>query len=387
MPAEAAELLERHLPVLRYDSQGSFFADSAATLPERRSDDGRSVNLLKRGDGGIVAKAGGKLTLDFLGATKYANGRKVEGGDFLDAVGRDYVLDARALHAKPEYADRAYGHVAEGADGRRWLQYWLFYYWNNKSFLGFGLHEGDWEMVQVAVDGNDRPHAMTFAQHDHGERIGWADVERRGPRPVVYVSRGSQASYPRPGRHRAPIVSDVADGQGAEVTPKLEVLTDRTPGWVSWGGRWGSSRARNIAESNSPRGPKQHEQWQRPDEFHEDSIDRRRLQGIVLGAPELRVAPAPRITVRRVEDRAVVKYTFRRPKRGEAPPVQLVVSVDSPGDTLPPATYAFAVEGLRGEVEHPLPLGDARYVVRASASTREGVTSDTVEKRLPKEGR
>jgi hypothetical protein len=32
-----------------------------------------------------------------------------------------------------------------------------------------------------------------------------------------------------------------------------------------------------------------------------------------------------------------------------------------------------------GTLEHPLPLEDLRYVVRASGSTREAVSSDTVE--------
>jgi len=371
--------------VLRYDSQGSFYADSARTLPERVSADGKTANRLTRAAGSAVAAP--ELTIHFLAAKRYADSGAVRRDDYLDAVGRDYVLAARELHARPEFADRVYGHAVSGTDGSTWLQYWFFYYWNNKSFLGFGLHEGDWEMVQVGLDGRERPVRMTFAQHDHAERCGWRDVERRGPRPVVYVARGSQASYPRPGRHRAPIVSDVADGRGAEVSPALEVLSDRKPAWIGWPGRWGSTRSRNIAESDSPRGPKQHEQWRRPAEFHADAVERRALQGPVLGQPELKLAPAPRIKARRRGDRAVVEYSFPRPKRGEAPPVQIVVSVDSQDDELPPATYAFPVEDRRGELEHPLALGEGRYEARASGSTREGVSSDTVEAPIKEERR
>ena len=105
---------------------------------------------------------------------------------------------------EPSGSWRSCGHVARDADGRAWLQYWFFYYFNNKAFLGFGLHEGDWEMVQVGLDPRGRPTAMTFAQHDHGERCAWKQAEiQDGTRPVVYVARGSQASYPRAGRHRA----------------------------------------------------------------------------------------------------------------------------------------------------------------------------------------
>jgi hypothetical protein len=297
-------------------------------------------------------------------------------------VGKDYVTAARELHARPEYADRVYGHAVRDGDGRLWLQYWFFYYYNDKAFLGFGLHEGDWEMVQIALDAGGAPAAMTFAQHTHGERCSWAAVEKHdGDRPVVYVARGSQASYPRAGRHRAPIVPDIADGKGAEISPTLEALDGPTPRWVGWPGRWGSTRARTIAESDSPRGPAQHGQFKQPAEFHDDAVERLGLTGMVLGQPELPVAPTPRIKARREGDRAVVDYSFAKVKRGQAEAVQIVVSVDSPDDRLPPATYAFPA-GSKGTIEHPLALEDRRYVVRASGSTREAVPSDTTEVRL-----
>ncbi len=45
--------------------------------------------------------------------------------------------------------------------------------------LGFGLHEGDWEMIQIAVpEDGGTPVAATYAAHDHGTRastspMGW----------------------------------------------------------------------------------------------------------------------------------------------------------------------------------------------------------------------
>lgn len=98
-----------------------------------------------------------------------------------------------------------------------------------------------------------------------------------------------------------------------------------------------------------------------------------------MGQPELLAAPAPRIKADRRAGHAVVSYRFARPRRGQAPPTQIVLSVDSPDDALPPATYCFAVDELRGEIEHPLELEDRRYVARASGFTHEGVGSDTVE--------
>lgn len=381
-------MLERHKPLLRYDSQGSFFADSARMMTERVGGNPPGASCLKREDGSVIAAAKQppspeSLTLEFLAPRTYANKVEVQKGDYLDAVGRDYVLQARELHGNPHLANRIYGHVAVDERGAQWLQYWFFYYFNDKAFLGFGLHEGDWEMVQIGLSAKEAPEAMTFAQHEHGERCSWKAVEKHeGQRPVVYVSRGSQASYPRPGRHRAPIVPDQADGKGAAISPTLEVLGDRSPGWVGWPGSWGSTRARNIAESNSPRGPKQHGQWSKPGEFHADAVERLELRGMVLGAPELRVAPTPRIKARRRGDHATVDYQFTKPKRGEAPATQIVLSVDSPDDELPPATYAFPVEAMKGTIEHPLALEDRSYLIRASASTQEAVASETVEAKL-----
>jgi Vacuolar protein sorting-associated protein 62 len=381
---DLAALLERHKPLLRYDSQGSFYADSARTMPERSGTRG-AANRLLRANGDVIATAARtgtktQLTLAFLAARRYGDGTNVENGDHLDAVGRDYVLQARELHAIPDYADRIHGHVATDDKQRLWLQYWFFYYYNDKAFLGVGLHEGDWEMVQIGLDGEGKPEAMTFAQHAHGERCSWGQVEKHGgQRPVVYVARGSQASYPRAGRHRAPIVSDNADGKGRTVSPKLELLDQRQSRWVGWQGRWGSTRARSIAESDSPKGPKQHGQWTRPAEFHADAVEKLELQGMVQGQPELRVAPAPRIRAERVGNRAIVHFAFPSAKRGESPATQIVVSVDSPDDELPPATYSFPVAAPKGEIEHPLALEDRRYVVRASGFNREAVGSETVE--------
>jgi hypothetical protein len=371
-----SELLERHIPLLRYDSQGSFAADSPAIMTNRIGPGGDPANLLKRADGAVLASAVGgrhlpRLQLRFLAAGSYGDGTRVARSDHLDAVGGDYVLQAREMH-RGQFADRVYGHEIEAEDGGAWLQYWFFYLYNDKAFLGFGLHEGDWEMVQVRIGPDGEPQEMTFAQHNHGQRCGWEAVEKRGERPIVYVARGSQASYPFPGRHDAPVVPDHADGRGPEVSPALEPIDDGSPGWVAWPGRWGSSRARNVAESNSPRGPAHQDKWSHPATFHEESDPvRRRLAGEAPAAP-----PAPAIEVRREGDRAVIAYRFEAP--AGPLPAKLLLTLDSPGDGLPPATYAKPVDDLAGEYEHPLPLEERPYEVRVSAADERGEVSAPV---------
>ncbi len=387
MPAgeEDSVLVDRLRPILRYDSQDSFQADSPAVLTDRVAAGGGVANALRRADGTVVAASASgarrrsKLDLGFLGWPEYRDGTRAARSDFLDAVGRDYVGQAREMHRAP-HADRVYGHVARDADGLRYLQYWLFYLFNNKAFLGFGLHEGDWEMVQIKLNAEGAPETMAFAQHAHGQRCAWRLVEKRGGRPIVYVARGSHASFPRPGRHDAPVIDDVADGRGRELSPTLEVLSDGSPAWVGWSGRWGSTKARNRLESNSPRGPAQHGQWDDPVTFHEeaDEFDPRR----VAPGPPRPAPPGPTIRVRRERDRAVIAYGFPEPTVGQSAPVQLVVSLDCEADELPPATYAFPVEHLAGELGHPLELEEGPYRVLVSAADAAGNSSETTSTRL-----
>src|SRR5205085_3523375 len=179
------------------------------------------------------------------------------------------------MHALPGYANEIYGHAAHDEQGRIWLQYWFFYYYNDKAFFGIGLHEGDWEMIQIRLDPSGKPNVATYAQHRQGERAAWKDVEQEeeapeGLAPVVYSARGSHASYFRRGLYlEAPVVPDHNDAAGKRVRPDVLVISDGTPGWAQWPGRWGSTPKRNAFESDSPRGPREHSQWRDPGGFHD----------------------------------------------------------------------------------------------------------------------
>jgi hypothetical protein len=389
------DLLRRYSPYLQYDSFESFRCDSAATMPELAVDDGSGwsyTNALKRKGGRVIAQAlpkgrQPKLELGFLGATTYANGAKVARSDYLDAVGRKYVADARRLHAEPRYADRLYGHVALEENGTPWLQYWFFYYYNDKSFLGIGLHEGDWEMIQLRLGEDGVPTAATFAQHNTGEAFAWKDLELRqspgGPIPVVYVGRGSHASFADKGEHwpMFPVPPDYADGKGPRVRPKLEIVDGAGSGWVRWPGKWGSS-------DSSPRGPHDHEQWRDPAGFHREVGGTRRgrsTRAPVRTVPDLPAPPSPKVTVHRVDGRAVVVYEFPKTLRdGAARPERIAVSLDTPDDDLPPATQSAAVRAATGAVAHPMALeDDERYVVRVVAYSEDGVASKTVSAKVP----
>jgi Vacuolar protein sorting-associated protein 62 len=388
---DVAALLRRYRPVIQYDSHESFYADSVAMMTDRVTPGRQSArcNTLKTAAGKVIASAmpaagQPQLNLGFL-RTKYANGGAAHRDDYLDATGRDYVADARRMHGVPRYRNKIYGHAVPDEQGRLWLQYWLFYYYNDKAFMGIGLHEGDWELVQIRLDRQYKPNVLTYSQHREGARASWANTERvktaDGPAPLVYSARGAHACYFRPGVYKeAPVVPDYCDAKGPRIRPDVVVISDTSPAWVRWPGRWGSTPRRNYLESDSPRGPFQKWQWREPARFH--AMARPAPQRVTRAQAEMAVAEAPTLAVHRDNGHAVIDYHFKQPNGNRPPPVGIVVSVDAPDDELPPATYTFPVTGLEGSVEHPLELEPRPYEVRVTAFSQGGGAGDAVTLRL-----
>jgi hypothetical protein len=387
---DVAALLQRYRPAIQYDSQESFFADSVAIMTDRITPGtGRDrCNTLKNPTGQVIAAAKpstgqAQLNLGFL-RRKYAIGAAATRDDYLDATGRDYVADALRMHALPNYRNQIYGHAVTDAEGRLWLQYWFFYYYNNKAFMGIGVHEGDWEMIQIRLDRQNKPNVLTYSQHREGARASWADTERvmtpDGPAPVVFCARGSHACYFRPGVHKeAPVVPDYCDAKGQRIRPNVVVISDNAPAWSPWPGKWGSTPRRNFLESDSPRGPSQHWQWREPARFHAMARPAMQPQPVTRGLPP---PPAPKIVVHREGKHAVIDYRFRKPTGSQPPPVGIVVSIDAADDDSPAATYTFSLSGLEGSVEHPFELEPRPYVVRVTAFSQAGDAGEAVTARL-----
>src|SRR5215212_2128447 len=284
--ADWSRLLHDHRPLLVYDSRETYFADAASSLVVNAFDGGPGRpyrTRLMRGTQELRPEGG--LTLTALADT-YPGAGPAQDDDYL-VPGPEPAADARRLHQAPEYANVIYGRVAPRARGGRWLQYWLFYFMSSKGVpgvrsatgpLGFGLHEGDWEMVQIALpEDGGTPLAATYAAHDHGHRIDWGEVEvdTESGAPVVYVGLNSHASYPRDGRWKGNKVAglfnvgaldDWCDAGGARVRPAVQEVDERSAGWLRWPGRWGSTD--DGLGTRSPRGPARQDKWQRPDEIH-----------------------------------------------------------------------------------------------------------------------
>ncbi len=335
--AEHDELLERFAPRLRYDSNEQYFADSAAQWTDCPGNELRRKDLSPSRKGRVIASAVPRagepqLTLGFLGPEVYANGEPYEDGDLIGNPGRDYREEyVRLRIERPELKNVMYGRAVE-QNGRLWLQYWLWYFNNDyRLAFGAGAHEGDWEMVQLRMHPTeDRPDVAVYAQHSYGERRSWGAVEKVGERPVVYVARGSHASYFEAGFHQTEAWYDLADGKRPAPDLDLDLVRPQTHAWMLWKGRWGDTKPREQTlglHSNAPTGPGRKKQWRRPNELLNAASETK-----LIAAQD-----APDVTVARDDGRLRIDYDFsdRDPR-----PLELVVTVNSRDEKgVPPRTH------------------------------------------------
>lgn len=274
--------LYRYMPVMRFDNgflpltdDGEHFFPLRVTAITNNPG-----NRLQRGNGDFLAERnadGTGLNIGYLRSGVYPHINKdVFDTDVVDE--RDhgsndintYRADADRFQRSSHYRDRIYGHVVRhyerGFLAGAWLQYWFFYYYNDYPGTDLGDHEGDWEMIQLFVDVNAQPQVAVYAQHNGQTYCRWPAVPKERSRPVVYVARGSHASYFHTGHHGQDLFVD-----GDLVRPmRLIRVGQNSPRWLNWPGFWGASGG-ILGEFHSPRGPKQHDAFNGPQAFYESA--------------------------------------------------------------------------------------------------------------------
>ncbi|MDX6689419.1 MAG: hypothetical protein QOG15_876 [Solirubrobacteraceae bacterium] len=370
MATSTAALLKRHRPLLKYDSQEAFFADSAAELTDCPG------NVLRQTDGTIIATTAHGLSLATLGAQVDAGAAAAT--DVLSDPSGDYRRQARALHAQAVYANQIYGHAVRDSAGELWLQYWFFYFYNDYNLIGSiikaGLHEGDWEMIQIHLDG-DTPDRAVYAQHKEADARDWRQVDLAPgtQRPIVYVARGSHASYFDPGTHWTGVWFDYADGKRRSPDPALHVVVDTKPAWrwVRWPGYWGDTKKGGSPfDSDSPRGPAPHPQWDDPLALAGAAAKR----AVAPPTPRPKAPPPPLVRPAWKRGRMRIAYELAD-KRATV----LVVTINSPDEHAPPTYEAFAVRTPEGTVTMDVDVDPAHtYDIHASVATANAIASESV---------
>lgn len=377
------ELLERHKPFLKYDSQESYFADSAAEWTDNPG------NQLARADGTVLATAENGLDLAFLGPTYTPNAAAARSDVIANPAGK-YRDQARVLHQLPGYANHVYGHAVVDTAGDLWLQYWFFYFYNDYNLIGAflhaGRHEGDWEMIQVRLR-DEEPDLAVFCQHAGATRRDWREVDLipGTERPIVYVARGSHASYFEPGTHWTGHWFDHADGKRRSPELTLNVVDDGDEQWrwTRWPGYWGDTKTTgNPLDSESPRGPAAHGQWGDPLSLIEKAEELEAAPAAQRPTPP----PAPHARPEWAGGHIRVLYKVE-PAPGGKLPTGLAVTINSADEPAPPTTEAFRISSPTGSVAVSAAVDPARtYDIYTSAATDEGLASESVRALLAPAG-
>ncbi len=159
------------------------------------------------------------------------------------------------------------------------VQYWFYYPFNDGPL---NSHEGDWEMVQILLQGEE-PVSAAYSQHFSGQKVAWSKVLLRKGHLVVYVARGSHANYFRAYQGVLGVQNDEVSALGAALEPdsyQLVVLgeLDLHPAdqdWLVFSGRWGEwgEAEDQLMGRRGPPGPGQGdnaEKWESPSSWQEE---------------------------------------------------------------------------------------------------------------------
>ena len=336
---EHDDLLKRFQPVLRYDSNEQFFADSAeqymvtpgTTLRRKRTATGKRRGP-RRAPSRRPASPSWRSTSSARRPTR--DGSEVLEGDHIGLRGKRL----------PRAVPRACAMAHPGAQQRRLRPRDRGQRARSGCSTGCGTSTtttscrsrsartratGRWCSSGWTTQAG-QPDIAIYAQHRYGEVRPWDKVEKLGDRPVVYVARGSHASYFEAGFHQTEAWYDLADGKRRmKDRPALEILDTDDPAWTRWPGRWGDTLPRSGVESNSPTGPGAKKQWTAPGQ------DAR--QPAARSPSTAKGATAPEVRALRAGGRLRVEYDVTQAR---AAPAQLVVTVNSEDEAgVPPQTH------------------------------------------------
>ena len=281
------------------------------------------------------------------------------------------------MQALPGYTDVVYGRYARGSGARVWLQYWLFYLFNDKSL---GRHRpargrlGD-GAGRVSTTGAPPARRSRSTAAPRSATTGPTSARRRERaghrRWSTSASARMRRTSIRPVPHRPLPDARPCAGQ-------------RPPGAPARRRTDGRRRLAGMARPLGAHRPQRHVESSRAAAAREaveapGRVPRRRtrtaaqLGPIYVAVPG--AAPYPLITARRDGDGVLISYDVRA---AEEPPARLLLLVESTDPHEAPSTHSFVVGARRATVRHPARIGEGDYVVHATALGAEDAASDTV---------
>jgi hypothetical protein len=375
----AYEQLLRYAPKLRYDNMESFISMVWHPITEiysgKKTKESNRIIRSEAEKSAIIAYANPTLSSpnlnwEFLKPSggKYPNGQSVSSGDRLSERSSDEegaFKDIESYELSSTYKDRTYGRV-KYSGGRWWLQYWLWYYYQ-PFLLGFGDHEGDWEMIQIGLNEDALPELATYAEHSGGESCTFDELPTSigyygNLAPDVWVSYGVHASYTN-NEHLG--VGEATDGSLPR-DPQVINAYD-TENWVQWPGKWGDSET-------SPGTPStQGKKWSEPDKFYEEGGEctssgfprpNRASQKAQAGA---QASPMPELSATRSGNMVMVSYHLSESAHPQ--PKWILIKVAEQGRL--PVGGNYRVHGDSGQVQIEIPFEGNQLVAMARTLDQE----------------
>lgn len=233
-------LAERYVPELYFSHD--------IDHPARSDFEPRTVGLLLDGFGVRLITPSGAIDNPGLAALAENPGPDYYvdlPGEPLSPGFSDYSHPYLDLVAEGRYPVTAYSRVVANAEGsgKTVIQYWLCYYFND----WFNNHEGDWEMIEVILDGDLQPEAVAVSQHARAFLKYWDEsgLEKTSGHARVYVAEGSHANYLSSGmmgRHYHEGKFDHT-GDASAVLPAVDMDgLGSEGGWAGFEGHWGQEK-------------------------------------------------------------------------------------------------------------------------------------------------
>jgi hypothetical protein len=297
-PKEQA-LATKLRPRLRFDGEEPWRPISVAAFVREEFGDGSRHRLCDRGARGsceplesadqLVRESGQPGYVDIHGDDRTPYEAADEGCLERHPGARAGVLDCNNGHAAAMYYRRT------THEGRWYWDYWWFLRYNDYSGLGDACgyfcadHEGDWEGITVVTTASESPEIIAALYAAHADRVlvDGALLPRAGNHPLVFVAKGTHASYPfwcagachqyarragepLPETHHDGAVpwGPNADAECARYTCVRPLPEVGRPGpralplagrWAGWPGMWGGSCAHGCKDlvhgEPSPRSP------------------------------------------------------------------------------------------------------------------------------------
>lgn len=235
--AAAIALARAYAPILRLSS--------SETYRPLRIEDYLATSVVRSGSpphGKLSDEHPTAFTLPLSGAKTYLDIRGAEPARGASAYAQiEHTLEAKSPRPM------VYWHLrSDPANERVAVEYWLLYLYN--AF--YDRHEADWEGVTVFLQ-RGKPVGMTYSQHQSRRWVDWTAQTKIATHPVVFVARGSHATYPRAGNYGVRVCwtiriracaatrkRDVADGAAAKLDAKSYDLHEFAG--APYRGGWGS---------------------------------------------------------------------------------------------------------------------------------------------------